>query len=282
MSASAYTTAVVLSPRRRRQRAQTLARRQAVIAVLCMALPVPAFAATGLSLPIPNVVERVAAALVPFAEPAEVARATSVSVPAGTIVLTDTERSERVAQATAPVPELSPAPPLPRTQARPQPKQRAAKPHAPKPAQTAAVAPHAAGRTRAARPARLDGDAAPVAAAPAVIEHPAVPAPDPTAPAGVTTEPAPKPKKDKEVVSPLPEPPVSAKPGKPDKPAKADKPKDALPTDPAVPTTPVAVPTDPTLPEVTTPPVPTAPSPDDKGPPDKGGGKNTHPGGPKG
>src|ERR671911_2678409 len=50
------------------------ARRVETIALaIGICLPVPALAATGLSVPLPNVVERIAAALVPWAEPGAVA-----------------------------------------------------------------------------------------------------------------------------------------------------------------------------------------------------------------
>ena len=69
-------------------RAPSTGRRLETIAIaIGICLPVPLLAATGLSVPLPNVVERIAAALVPWAEPAAV----ETAAVRGTIVPTAAE-----------------------------------------------------------------------------------------------------------------------------------------------------------------------------------------------
>jgi hypothetical protein len=71
MSAAQYASLVLRTPSRRalptRVRPAGRLETLAIAAVIC--LPVPLLAATGLSVPLPNVVERIAAALVPWADP---------------------------------------------------------------------------------------------------------------------------------------------------------------------------------------------------------------------
>ena len=73
-------------------RAPSTGRRLETIAIaIGICLPVPLLAATGLSVPLPNVVERIAAALVPWAEPVAVETAAL----RGTIVPTAAETERR-------------------------------------------------------------------------------------------------------------------------------------------------------------------------------------------
>lgn len=65
--------------------------RERLLVFLGVCLPVPLFAATGLSLPLPGTVERIATRLVPFGERTAL---TSGGVAGGSIVLTDAERRQ--------------------------------------------------------------------------------------------------------------------------------------------------------------------------------------------
>lgn len=78
-----------------------------LVLALGICLPVPAFAATGLSLPMPSAVERLAAALVPWAEAVQMSDRPITRGAAGTIVLT---RSEHGASAAAPRVPTAPKP----------------------------------------------------------------------------------------------------------------------------------------------------------------------------
>lgn len=64
--------------------------RERLLVFLGVCLPVPVFAATGLSVPLPATVERIAAELVPFADP--VTPADGQAQTRGSIVLTEAER----------------------------------------------------------------------------------------------------------------------------------------------------------------------------------------------
>jgi hypothetical protein len=64
--------------------------RDRLLVVLGVCLPVPVFAATGLSLPLPATVERMATELVPFAQPVTGAEG---GVASGSIVLTEAEQA---------------------------------------------------------------------------------------------------------------------------------------------------------------------------------------------
>ena len=68
------------------------------LAVLAVALPVPLLAAAGLSLPLPATVERLAAKLVPFGDPAALDAATGERPTQGTIVLASGEHHPSAAQ----------------------------------------------------------------------------------------------------------------------------------------------------------------------------------------
>lgn len=71
MSATEYPTFAFRSPSSGAlpARARSGGRLELLVIAAGICLPVPAFAATGLSVPLPNVVERIAAALVPWADP---------------------------------------------------------------------------------------------------------------------------------------------------------------------------------------------------------------------
>ena len=77
---------------RRLRRAVTV-RMEGVVLVLGLCLPIPLFAATGLSIPLPSAVERIAAALVPWAEPAMSSEA-SERAAVGAIVPTPRESAD--------------------------------------------------------------------------------------------------------------------------------------------------------------------------------------------
>jgi hypothetical protein len=79
-----------------------------VLTVLALVLPIPIFAALGLSLPLPGTVERIAAKLVPFGDP-EALDAQEQLGASGAIVLASGELSTNGGTATAPARELSPA-----------------------------------------------------------------------------------------------------------------------------------------------------------------------------
>ena len=67
-------------------------RAQRVLLVLAVCLPIPVLAATGLSVPLPEIVERLAVALVPWAE-ATTLEASATPAARGSIVLAPGERS---------------------------------------------------------------------------------------------------------------------------------------------------------------------------------------------
>jgi hypothetical protein len=70
MSATEYPTFVLRAPSSRAlsMRARSAGRLETLVVAAGICLPVPLLAVTGLSVPLPNVVERIAAALVPWAE----------------------------------------------------------------------------------------------------------------------------------------------------------------------------------------------------------------------
>jgi hypothetical protein len=86
---------------------RVLRRWERCLIVLAVCLPVPAFAATGLSIPLPATVERLAAALVPWADATNLEAAESLTVGAdGAIVLAryelaETEQPKALAQTIA-------------------------------------------------------------------------------------------------------------------------------------------------------------------------------------
>ena len=71
MSANQYASLVLRTPSKRvfAPRFRSAGRLETIVVAAGICLPVPLLAATGLSVPLPNVVERIAAALVPWAEP---------------------------------------------------------------------------------------------------------------------------------------------------------------------------------------------------------------------
>ena len=71
MSANQYASLVLRTPSKRvfAPRFRSAGRLETLVVAAGICLPVPLLAATGLSVPLPNVVERIAAALVPWAEP---------------------------------------------------------------------------------------------------------------------------------------------------------------------------------------------------------------------
>jgi hypothetical protein len=87
MNAISYPTATV----------RATARLERIALVLGVCLPVPLFAATGLALPMPSAVERLAAALVPWAEVVRLSDRPITRGVAGTIVLTRSEQGPLVA-----------------------------------------------------------------------------------------------------------------------------------------------------------------------------------------
>jgi hypothetical protein len=84
--------------------------RDRLLVVLGVCLPVPVFAATGLSLPLPATVERMATELVPFAQPVTTPTG---GIAGGSIVLTEAElrqtRARRFVSRVAVAPESPPA-----------------------------------------------------------------------------------------------------------------------------------------------------------------------------
>ena len=71
MSANQYASLVLRMPSKRvfAPRFRSVGGLETLVVAAGICLPVPLLAATGLSVPLPNVVERIAAALVPWAEP---------------------------------------------------------------------------------------------------------------------------------------------------------------------------------------------------------------------
>ena len=88
MSATEYPSFVLRAPSRSvlPARARPAGRLETIAIAVGICLPVPLLAATGLSVPLPNVVERIAASLVPWAEPVAFVQGSS-----GTIVPTVAE-----------------------------------------------------------------------------------------------------------------------------------------------------------------------------------------------
>ncbi len=97
MSATEYPTFVLRPPSSRAlsTRVRAAGKFETLVLAAGICLPVPLLAATGLSVPLPNVVERIAAALVPWAEPVAV-DAAELEGSSGTIVLS---RADLVAAA---------------------------------------------------------------------------------------------------------------------------------------------------------------------------------------
>lgn len=107
MSTAEHHLPFVHAPTPRRQ-ARGATRLERLVLVLGVCLPVPVFAATGLSLPLPSAVERIAAALVPWAE---IDTLSDRPVVRGSIVLAPNERPSGN--------ESTPAEPASATRARP-------------------------------------------------------------------------------------------------------------------------------------------------------------------
>ena len=190
-------------------------RLEPLVVALGLILPVPAFAATGMSIPMPSVVERLAAALVPWTEVAVLSDETKELAVRGAIVQTEAERattahSTAVLRQQAPVSVTKRTTPVERPQA-------VRKPVGP------SVAPGARSDRGDSRPAgaRPRSRTTPVAAVGPVVREPHK---NP-----VTAEPA--------------------QPAKPEGEPKADKP----PRTPSAPTAPVASPVGTRTPEPTAP-----------------------------
>ena len=96
MSATQYASLVLRTPSKRalptRFQFRSARRLETFVLAAGICLPVPLLAATGLSVPLPNVVERIAAALVPWAEPVAFG-ATELQGSSGAIVPTATEKA---------------------------------------------------------------------------------------------------------------------------------------------------------------------------------------------
>ena len=177
MSATEYPSFVLRTPSRRALPTRLSAGRlETIVVAVAVCLPVPLLAATGLSVPLPNVVERIAAALVPWAEPVAV-DAGALKGARGTIVPTVAE--ERSAGAVQEAQQTISSHITPTTPAKtPAAKARKAAPVVGRPVSRPVA--------RAAAPAAPKSSAAP-AAAPTVsgggVERPATPAPATPAPA---------------------------------------------------------------------------------------------------
>lgn len=104
MSAIGYPSSIGHAPARRarpsRLRAAGRLETLAVAAGIC--LPVPVFAVTGLSIPLPNVVERIAAALVPWADGVMLAEAELPTGASGSIIEAATDALPPRASAAVP------------------------------------------------------------------------------------------------------------------------------------------------------------------------------------
>ena len=96
MSATQYASLVLRTPSKRAlpTRFRFAGRLETLVLAAGICLPVPLLAATGLSVPLPNVVERIAAALVPWADPVAF-DADAAQGPSGTIVPTAAETDPR-------------------------------------------------------------------------------------------------------------------------------------------------------------------------------------------
>ena len=127
--------------------ARVVERSQRLALVLGVLALIPTLAATGLSLPLPAAVERIAAALVPWAEAATLADQPVERSAVGSIVLTPVERSSGL---TAPLTtDLSPARAQPA--AHPKPKKTRATAHGPKTSARKAAAPTSGGAASGGR-----------------------------------------------------------------------------------------------------------------------------------
>jgi hypothetical protein len=182
--------------------------RDRLLAVLGVCLPVPVFAATGLSLPLPATVERMATELVPFAQPVTPREG---GVAGGSIVLTEAERREARARLVVSQTRVAVAP------APPSPPREVAQRRREKPA----------GR-RAGAPRSDDTQSVPV-------EHPVMPDPAPVALAPLTPpaadrktedrhEPKPEPKRERKQAKPKHERESKPKPKEERKPEETPKP----------------------------------------------------------
>ena len=115
MSAINYPAFVLPSAKRRLPSA---GRFETLAIAVGICLPIPVLAATGLSMPLPNVVERIAAALVPWAEPVALESA-ELKGTNGTIVPTAAEATPVETAAPAAAPATAPtAPPATDAKAR--------------------------------------------------------------------------------------------------------------------------------------------------------------------
>jgi hypothetical protein len=155
---------------------------ETLVLVLGLCLPVPVLAATGMSVPLPSVVERIAAALVPWAE-APVADPTLPLGARGSIVLDPSERKGATAQAPSGQSTSRPEPVATQATAPDAPSQR---PVRMSPAATGVRIPsEPILRPRPAAPAPSSAPAAPVAdpapaSAPPARHENGTPAPRPT------------------------------------------------------------------------------------------------------
>src|SRR6188768_3658035 len=104
MSATQYASLVLRTPSKRalptRFHFRSAGRLEALVLAVGICLPVPLLAATGLSVPLPNVVERIAAALVPWAEPVAL-DATELQGSSGAIVPAPSELATAAPATTA-------------------------------------------------------------------------------------------------------------------------------------------------------------------------------------
>jgi hypothetical protein len=182
--------------------------RDRLLAVLGVCLPVPVFAATGLSLPLPATVERMATELVPFAQPVTPREG---GVASGSIVLTEAERREAralpvVSQTRVAVAAAPPTPPREVTQRRRE-----------KPAGRRAGAPRSDDTQSVPVEHPVMADPAPVALAPLIP-----PAADRKS--GDRHEPKPEPKRERKQAKPKHERESKPKPKEEPKPQEKPKP----------------------------------------------------------
>jgi pyruvate dehydrogenase E2 component (dihydrolipoyllysine-residue acetyltransferase) len=114
MSATQYASLVLRTPTPRKRalpaRSFSAGRLETLVLAAGICLPVPLLAATGLSVPLPNVVERIAAALVPWAEPVAL-DATELQGSGGAIVPAPSDvATARPATTTSPAAEATAGP----------------------------------------------------------------------------------------------------------------------------------------------------------------------------
>jgi hypothetical protein len=176
---------------------------QRILVFLGVCLPVPVFAATGLSIPLPATVERMAAKLVPFADTSVLAQAPVQT--RGSIVLTPAERRRAGLFI-----EAAPASHRVGVKPSPQPLEQPLK------AASAQLSP--------AVPPEQDADPAPIEP-PARRNAEPPPAQPVTAPADDDPAPGAEEPKPETVIEPEPEPEDKAKPKPKPKPKKPKKPK---------------------------------------------------------